>query len=162
MNILRQWSCLTSTTPMRWPERHRRGGYCPGSLFAGVARSRPVQWRQCPCLGSCHHAKHSLHLAWAQPAESAGGNRGHRRPGANGWSTDAGRSLIEKADAAALELAIGALPPPFKETLVLRDINGLSYREISDITGVPLGTVMSRLARARGLLMAALGSGQSK
>lgn len=66
-------------------------------------------------------------------------------------------ALIAKADAAAIELAIGALPPPFKETLVLRDINGLSYRDIAEITGVPLGTVMSRLARARGLLMAALG-----
>ena len=71
-------------------------------------------------------------------------------------------ALIEKADAAAIELAIGALPPPFKETLVLRDINGLSYREIAEITGVPLGTVMSRLARARGLLMTALGSQQIK
>jgi len=53
------------------------------------------------------------------------------------------------------------LPPPFKETLVLRDINGLSYREIAEITSVPVGTVMSRLARARGLLMAALGSRKS-
>jgi RNA polymerase sigma factor (sigma-70 family) len=67
-------------------------------------------------------------------------------------------ALIAKAGAAELEHAIGGLPPPFKETLVLRDINGLSYREIAEITGVPLGTVMSRLARARGLLMAALGS----
>ncbi len=71
-------------------------------------------------------------------------------------------ALIEKADAAAIERAIGALPPPFKVTLVLRDINGLSYREIAEITGVPLGTIMSRLARARGLLMAALGSQQNK
>jgi RNA polymerase sigma factor (sigma-70 family) len=66
-------------------------------------------------------------------------------------------ALIAKASAAELELAIGCLPPPFKETLVLRDITGLSYREIAEITSVPLGTVMSRLARARGLLMAALG-----
>jgi RNA polymerase sigma factor (sigma-70 family) len=71
-------------------------------------------------------------------------------------------ALIAKADAAAIELAIGALPAPFKETLVLRDINGLSYREIAEITGVPLGTVMSRLARARGLLMAALGRPEAK
>ncbi|HEY4848525.1 MAG TPA: sigma-70 family RNA polymerase sigma factor [Methylocella sp.] len=66
-------------------------------------------------------------------------------------------ALIAKAGTAAIELAIAALPPPFKETLVLRDINGLSYRDIAEITGAPLGTVMSRLARARGLLMAALG-----
>jgi RNA polymerase sigma factor (sigma-70 family) len=66
-------------------------------------------------------------------------------------------ALIAKADATAIEQAIGALPPPFKETIVLRDINGLNYREIAEITAVPIGTVMSRLARGRGLLMAALG-----
>ena len=71
-------------------------------------------------------------------------------------------ALIADADAAGIERAIFALPPPFKETLVLRDINGLSYREIAEITGVPLGTVMSRLARARGLLMAALGRPEAK
>lgn len=68
--------------------------------------------------------------------------------------------LIAKAGAAALEKAIGALPPPYRETLLLRDMNGLSYREIAEITGVPLGTVMSRLARARGHLIAVLGSQQ--
>ncbi|MEQ1953812.1 sigma-70 family RNA polymerase sigma factor [Mesorhizobium sp. CN2-181] len=66
--------------------------------------------------------------------------------------------LIAKADAAALEAAIAALPEPFRETLVLRDINGLSYREIADMLDVPLGTVMSRLARARGQLVTELGS----
>ncbi len=71
-------------------------------------------------------------------------------------------ALIANADAARIERAIFALPPPFKETLVLRDINGLSYREIAEITGVPLGTVMSRLARARGLLIAALGRPEAK
>ncbi len=71
-------------------------------------------------------------------------------------------ALIAKADAAAIELAIAALPPPFKETLVLRDINGLSYRDIAEITGSPLGTVMSRLARARGLLVASLGRPEAK
>jgi RNA polymerase sigma factor (sigma-70 family) len=71
-------------------------------------------------------------------------------------------ALIAKASTAELELAIGALPPPFKETLVMRDITGLSYREIAEITGAPLGTVMSRLARARGLLMASLGSRPTK
>ena len=66
-------------------------------------------------------------------------------------------SLIARADTAALEAAIAALPQPFRETLVLRDINGLSYREISAMLAVPIGTVMSRLARARGLLASELG-----
>ncbi|HEV2507782.1 MAG TPA: sigma-70 family RNA polymerase sigma factor [Mesorhizobium sp.] len=66
-------------------------------------------------------------------------------------------SLIAKADMAALEAAIVALPEPFRETLVLRDINGLSYREIAVMLDVPMGTVMSRLARARGQLMSDLG-----
>lgn len=66
-------------------------------------------------------------------------------------------SLIAKADMAALGAAIAALPRPFRETLVLRDINGLSYREIAAMLGVPIGTVMSRLARARGLLVSELG-----
>ena len=62
--------------------------------------------------------------------------------------------LIAKADAARLEAAIAELPAPFKETLVLRDIQGLDYREIAEITEVPIGTVMSRLARARRRLAA--------
>jgi RNA polymerase sigma-70 factor, ECF subfamily len=64
--------------------------------------------------------------------------------------------LIAKADAARLEGAIAELPAPFKETLVLRDVQGLDYREIAQITEVPIGTVMSRLARARRRLVAQL------
>ena len=45
-----------------------------------------------------------------------------------------------------------SLPSPFLETLVMRDINGLSYREIAEATESPVGTVMSRLARARAML----------
>ena len=62
--------------------------------------------------------------------------------------------LIAETDAAHLEAAIAALPTPFRETLVLRDVQGLDYREIAVVTGVPLGTVMSRLARGRGRLIA--------
>jgi RNA polymerase sigma-70 factor, ECF subfamily len=66
--------------------------------------------------------------------------------------------LIAKADAARLEAAIAALPTPFRETLVLRDLQGLDYREIAEVTEVPVGTVMSRLARARRRLMETIGS----
>jgi RNA polymerase sigma-70 factor (ECF subfamily) len=65
-------------------------------------------------------------------------------------------ALIAKVDAAQLRAAIAALPTPFRETLVLRDIEGLDYREIAEATEVPIGTVMSRLARARRRLMATL------
>jgi len=66
-------------------------------------------------------------------------------------------ALIAKADAARLERAIAALPVPFRETLVLRDVNGLDYRDIAQVTSAPIGTVMSRLARARRRLIATLG-----
>lgn len=65
-------------------------------------------------------------------------------------------ALIAKVDAERLRAAIGALPAPFREALVLRDIEGLDYREIAAATDVPIGTVMSRLARARRRLLAAL------
>jgi RNA polymerase sigma factor (sigma-70 family) len=64
--------------------------------------------------------------------------------------------IIAKADAARLENAIAALPSPFRETLVLRDLQGLDYREIAHVTEAPIGTVMSRLARARQRLVETL------
>jgi RNA polymerase sigma-70 factor (ECF subfamily) len=67
-------------------------------------------------------------------------------------------ALIAKADADQLRSAIAALPTAFRETLVLRDIEGLDYREIAQATEVPIGTVMSRLARSRHRLIATLTS----
>jgi RNA polymerase sigma-70 factor (ECF subfamily) len=66
-------------------------------------------------------------------------------------------AIIAKAQIGQLRAAIAVLPPPFRETLVLRDIEGLDYREIAEATEVPIGTVMSRLARARGRLIVAMG-----
>ncbi|MDB5650108.1 MAG: polymerase, sigma-24 subunit, subfamily [Hyphomicrobiales bacterium] len=64
--------------------------------------------------------------------------------------------VIAQADSATLEAALAALPQRFREILILREYEGLSYREIARLTGVPAGTVMSRLARARALLPALL------
>jgi len=69
-------------------------------------------------------------------------------------------TLLAQVDADQLRAAIAALPAPFRETLVLRDIEGLDYREIAQTTEVPIGTVMSRLARGRRRLTEAL-SGKS-
>jgi len=71
-------------------------------------------------------------------------------------------ALIEKADARQLETAIAELPVPFRETLVLRDVQGLDYREIAEVTKVPIGTVMSRLARARRRLMERVAMDETK
>ena len=57
---------------------------------------------------------------------------------------------------AALRRAIDQLPPEFREVIVLRELEGLSYKEISNVAGVPVGTVMSRLSRARRRLEEAL------
>lgn len=64
--------------------------------------------------------------------------------------------LIAKADSARLRAAIEGLPVEFRETVVLRDIHGLDYREIAEVVAAPIGTVMSRLSRARRQLMNAL------
>jgi len=61
-------------------------------------------------------------------------------------------SATNLADAAVLRAAIEALPLEFREALILRELEGLSYKEIADVAEVPVGTVMSRLARARGML----------
>jgi len=64
--------------------------------------------------------------------------------------------LIERADREIVRAAIEALPLEFREILVLREFEELSYKEIAAVVDVPLGTVMSRLARARERLLAAL------
>jgi RNA polymerase sigma factor (sigma-70 family) len=58
-------------------------------------------------------------------------------------------SLAKKATVEAVREAIESLPVDFREAIVLRELEGLSYKEISNVTEVPLGTVMSRLARGR-------------
>jgi RNA polymerase sigma factor (sigma-70 family) len=57
--------------------------------------------------------------------------------------------LLQNANRQHLQDALEELPVEFREALVLRELEGLSYKEIADVSGVPLGTVMSRLARAR-------------
>jgi RNA polymerase sigma factor (sigma-70 family) len=79
----------------------------------------------------------------------------HAKPGDSDADTPEA-ALIAKTDAEQLRAAIAALPTPFRETLVLRDIEGLNYREIAKVTDVPIGTVMSRLARARYRLLSAI------
>ena len=61
-------------------------------------------------------------------------------------------SAIRRAEARLLNEAIAALPPALREVIVLRELEDLAYRQMALIAGIPIGTVMSRLARARRLL----------
>jgi RNA polymerase sigma-70 factor (ECF subfamily) len=63
--------------------------------------------------------------------------------------------MVRDSDATTVRRIVSALAEPFRETFVLREIHNLSYREIADVAEVPVGTVMSRLARARALLRSA-------
>jgi len=63
--------------------------------------------------------------------------------------------MMHRSDASTIRRLLAALAEPFREALVLREIHNLSYREIADVSEVPVGTVMSRLARARAMLRSA-------
>ncbi len=65
---------------------------------------------------------------------------------------------IRAAERRAVDAALAALPVVFREALILRELEELSYREIAQVLDVPIGTVMSRLSRGRTLLAVALGA----
>jgi RNA polymerase sigma-70 factor (ECF subfamily) len=71
-------------------------------------------------------------------------------------------ALLKSLDAAVLQRAVEALPEEFREVIVMRELEGLSYKEIAGVTEVPIGTVMSRLARARARLQRSLKAEASK
>jgi len=64
-------------------------------------------------------------------------------------SPDPQSLLLQHEDKQFLRQALEALPVEFREVIILRELEGLSYKDIADIAGIPPGTVMSRLARAR-------------
>ena len=99
-----------------------------------------------------------LQLARAQPPGGAGGarnrgrsRRGERRPRPEPPG-DTEALLLSRSDLRRLDRLIEKLPAPLREVIVLRELHELGYREIAEVTGVPIGTVMSRLHRARAAL----------
>ena len=71
-------------------------------------------------------------------------------------------SFLQKADFQRLREAIAALPVEYREVIVLHDLEGLAYKEIASVANIPLGTVMSRLSRARDRLQKSLIERQEK
>jgi RNA polymerase sigma-70 factor (ECF subfamily) len=64
-------------------------------------------------------------------------------------------TLMREQESSVIQRLVAGLPQPFRDAIVLREINDLSYQEIAQVVGVPVGTVMSRLARARSMLRSA-------
>jgi RNA polymerase sigma-70 factor (ECF subfamily) len=76
--------------------------------------------------------------------------------GSAAWSDAELGSFLHRFVGDEVKTALESLPPPFRIIVLLRDVEGFSYREIADMLGVPVGTVMSRLFRGRKLLQASL------
>jgi RNA polymerase sigma factor (sigma-70 family) len=74
-------------------------------------------------------------------------------------ANDPEAALVRREGFARLDQALAALPAELRECLVLRELEELSYKEVAHITGVPIGTVMSRLWRARQALMGSQAKG---
>jgi RNA polymerase sigma-70 factor (ECF subfamily) len=89
-----------------------------------------------------------------RPREPATAFDETRHGAAAGAGPDA--PLLASEDRDLLRQALAELPEEFREAIVLRELEGMSYREIAAVTGAPIGTVMSRLARARERLLAGL------
>lgn len=114
-------------------------------FFDGL-RGEPKPWLLAIVRNSC--------LSWLQvnrPADLAGFDDRAVEPEAPDESGPEAQAM-RAVDRRMLNDAIAALPAQFREVLVLRELEDLSYREIARVADVPIGTVMSRLARARRLL----------
>jgi RNA polymerase sigma-70 factor (ECF subfamily) len=122
-------------------EAHRgfdgyRGGDAKAWLLA-IVRREYMRWSMRRRAGSANLESVDLsELADRLPAEVATPEQ----------------ALLRQGEVDAVRGAIDALPEPFRETIILRELEELSYREVAQITGTPIGTVMSRLARGRELL----------
>jgi RNA polymerase sigma-70 factor, ECF subfamily len=89
-----------------------------------------------------------------------------REPAPSPWSSEARpetpeSALLRAVDRQDVQEALGTLPAEFREVVVLRELEQCSYKEIADIAQIPIGTVMSRLSRARRLLLTRLSEAET-
>ena len=132
-----------------------RRGYCAGGCHPGFHGDELLRGAGPAPLASEHRAQHVFYVAREEQAQEIvlAGSSVEMDETEIGTREDPALSpeaaLIRRADAAAIESAIGTLARPYREVLVLHDINDLSYKEIAAMMSIPIGTVMSRLSRAR-------------
>jgi RNA polymerase sigma factor (sigma-70 family) len=115
--------------------------------FDQLAGDDPRAWLLTIVRNSCYSAlRHQRNHDVIPFDEMLHGHDPARGPG---WAAEPERIASARSERALLHAALQELPRAFREVIVLRELEGLSYREIARVTDVPIGTVMSRLARAR-------------
>jgi RNA polymerase sigma-70 factor (ECF subfamily) len=139
---------LVQDTVLRaWERWHQ---YQPGTN----ARAWLLRIQTHTFINGCRRRKREREILTAEK-EGRHGSRFHSREATNRWA-DPERGFLERHLSPPVERALEALRPEFRAVVVLSDLQGLSYREIAETIDCPIGTVMSRLFRARKALRAAL------
>ncbi len=118
--------------------------------FAGYRGGAPRAWLLAIVRNCCRD--YALERGRLRLAETPKDAVGDDEPGQPLWSSpsdNAEEQLIRRSEAEAVRRTIEELPLPLREVLVLREFEDLSYAELAEAIGAPVGTVMSRLARAR-------------
>jgi RNA polymerase sigma factor (sigma-70 family) len=120
--------------------------------FDQLAGDNPRAWLLTIVRNSCYSAlrnqrNHDV-IPFDETVHSQEPGRGIAQA-ASGWAAGPERIASARSERDLLHAALQELPRAFREVIVLRELEGLSYKEIAQVTGVPIGTVMSRLARAR-------------
>ena len=148
------------------------GGYHGGDARAWllqIVRNTCYTWlgknRPAELMTEFDETHHSVAGAGGSAGAAAGDNSGGAAEGMPYRSQSSGSpeaQAIAAEDRERLSRALEELPPRFREVLVLRELEGCSYKEIAAITAVPIGTVMSALSRARKQLQLALTAPQAK
>jgi len=121
-------------------------GENPSAWLLAIVRNTCFTWMR--------RNRRSDEAAGTEPTDEDGA--GQDEPllggGSRALATDPETLLIQGRDRTQVNELVATLPAEFREVIVLREIEDLSYREIADVVGIPIGTVMSRLSRARKLL----------
>jgi RNA polymerase sigma-70 factor (ECF subfamily) len=115
-------------------------------------RGGPVKPWLFAILRNVCHAAYAANARLVYTADDADAGEPQAKPM---WREDGDtpeQAMLRRHDSAAMRRLIAQLPAEFREVIVLREINDLSYRDIAIVIEAPIGTVMSRLARARGML----------
>jgi RNA polymerase sigma factor (sigma-70 family) len=120
-----------------------RGGDARPWLM-GIVRNTCFSWMR-------EHGRGPEHVEFDEERDSGSYDAAHSSADDNPETL-----LMRKLESGRVNAAIEQLPPLFRETLILRELEDMSYEEIAQIAGIPIGTVMSRLSRARRLLRTAL------